>query len=178
MRPESGTAVQDVDYPRLRERLLTDGQVLDWTGGGGRGLAPAKLGGVVVDNAAATFVGEWTSSDATSGFVGVDYVHDGDDAKGVKSATFTPQLPQAATYEVRIWATPLPNRATNVPVTIRLPEGERRLTVNQRSGPGTDGFVVLGTFSCPAGDAVSVTLGTAGTDGHVIADAVQFIERP
>ena len=175
---ESGTALQDVDYPRLRERLLADGQVLEWTSGGGRGLDPAKLAGVVVDNAAAKLTGEWTPSGTTPGFVGADYLHDGNDAKGTKSATFTPVLPKAATYEIRLWATPIANRATNVPVTVRLADGERKVTVNQRLGPGKEGFVVLGTFSCPAGDAVSVTLGTAGTDGHVIADAVQFIERP
>jgi len=175
---ETGTPVQDVAYAALRERLLADGQVLEWTGGGGRGLEPAKLGGVVVDNAAARFVGEWTTSGATPGFAGADYVHDGDEAKGAKSATFTPRLPKAATYEIRLWSTPLANRATNVPVTVRLTDGERRLTVNQRTGPGKDGFLVLGTFPCPAGEAVSVTIGTAGTDGHVIADAVQFVERP
>jgi len=32
---EAGTAVQDVDYGRLRERLIADGQALEWTGGGG-----------------------------------------------------------------------------------------------------------------------------------------------
>lgn len=29
---EAGVAVQDVSYDRLRERLLADGQVLEWTG--------------------------------------------------------------------------------------------------------------------------------------------------
>ena len=31
---EAGTAVQDVDYGRLRERLIADGQALEWTGSG------------------------------------------------------------------------------------------------------------------------------------------------
>jgi len=175
---DSGVPVQAVDYPTLRARLLADGQVLEWTGGGGRGLEPAKLGGVVVDNAGATLIGEWTPSTTTPGFVGGDYLHDGDEAKGAKSVTFTPVLPRAATYEIRLWATPLVNRATNVPVTIRLADGERRVTVNQRTGPGKEGFVVLGEFPCPAGAGVSVTVGTGGTDGHVIADAVQFLEKP
>ena len=29
---DAGCAVQDVDYAKLRERLLADKQVLDWTG--------------------------------------------------------------------------------------------------------------------------------------------------
>jgi hypothetical protein len=176
---QSGVPVQDVDDARLKERLLADGQVLEWTGGGGRGLDPAKLEGVVVDNAASRVVGDWTSSGATAGFVGADYLHDGDDGKGTKSVTFIPRLPKAADYEIRVWATPLANRARNVPVTIRLPDGERRLSIDQRKGPGKAGFVAIGTFSCPMGDRVSVTIGTDGTDGHVIADAVQFVEaRP
>jgi len=28
---DGGTSVQDVPYDRLRERLLADGQILDWT---------------------------------------------------------------------------------------------------------------------------------------------------
>jgi len=175
---DGGGSVQDVDQERLRERLLADGQVLEWTGGGGRGIDPARLAGVVVDTIAARLEGDWTASTATPGFVGPEYLHDGNAAKGEKSATFTPRLPQPGTYEIRLWATALGNRATNVPVTIRLPGGERRLAVDQRTGPGREGFVVLGSFSCPAGDAVSVTISTAATDGHVIADAVQFIPRP
>ena len=130
---------------------LADGQILKWTSGGGRGLDPAKLAGVVIDNAAAKLTGEWTPSGTTPGFVGADHLHDGNDAKGTKSATFTPVLPKAATYEFRLWATPLVNRATNVPVTLRLADGDRKVTVNQRAGPCKEGFVVLSTFSCPAG---------------------------
>jgi hypothetical protein len=33
---EAGVAAQDVDYPRLRERLLADGQVLEWKGRGAK----------------------------------------------------------------------------------------------------------------------------------------------
>jgi hypothetical protein len=33
---EAKTAVQDVDYPKLRERLLADGQALEWKGKGGK----------------------------------------------------------------------------------------------------------------------------------------------
>jgi hypothetical protein len=42
---ETGSAVQDIDYAALRKRLLADGQVLEWTGPGDRGLEPTKRGG-------------------------------------------------------------------------------------------------------------------------------------
>ena len=170
---EGGKAVQDVEYGALRVRLLADGQVLEW--GGANAIEPAKLAGVVVDNAAARVVGEWKASTSIGGFVGPDYLHDDAAAKGKKSVTFTPRLPAAGDYEIRLWATPGANRATAVPVTVRLADGERTVTVDQRNGPGTAGYVVLGTFPCPAGEGASVTIGTAGTAGHVIADAVQFV---
>src|SRR5262249_17822462 len=49
---DQGVDVQQVDYKRLRERLLRDRQVLDWTGPKrtGAGLDPRKLPGVVVDD--------------------------------------------------------------------------------------------------------------------------------
>jgi len=53
---------------------LADGQVLEWTSGGGRGLEPANLPAEVVDNAAAKRTGEWAPSGTTPGFVGADYL--------------------------------------------------------------------------------------------------------
>src|SRR6476469_2415826 len=45
------TDVQKVDYAKLRERLLADQQVLDWTGPkGARGVDPKTLRGIVVDD--------------------------------------------------------------------------------------------------------------------------------
>ena len=168
---EQGSSVQDVAYPRLRERLVADGQILEWA----EGAEAVALAGIVVDNATARVVGAWKKSGSKGGFVGADYLHDGDESKGTKSVTFTPRLPVAGDYEIRLWVTPDGNHATNVPVTIRLAEGDRRLSVDQRNGPRKSGFVSLGSFSCPAGESVSVTIGTDGTSGHVVADAVQFI---
>jgi hypothetical protein len=48
--------VQDVPYAKLRERLLADGQILKYAAparGDAGGHDPAKLAGVVVDDAAA-----------------------------------------------------------------------------------------------------------------------------
>jgi hypothetical protein len=47
--------------------------------------------------------------------------------------------------------------------------------VNQQKGPAETGFVSLGMFACPAAAPITVSISTAGTDGFVVADAVQFI---
>ena len=176
---DRGVAVQDLPYDALRERLLADGQILEWTGPVRRsavGRALESIRGVVVDNGAAEVDGAWTASQSIDGFVHVDYLHDGDADKGEKSVRFVPDLPAAGLHEIRLYSTPSSNRATNVPVSIAVGGrviAERR--VDERRDPGPEGHVVLGAFELPAGRETSVTIFTAGTDGHVIADAVAFV---
>ncbi len=81
---EQGLSAQDVPYASLRERLLADGQVLEYQGqvGGVLGLDPAKLPGVVVDDTKAVLHGSWQESHSAKGFVGDGYQHDGNSADG------------------------------------------------------------------------------------------------
>jgi hypothetical protein len=179
---EGGVAVQAVDYAALRERLLADGQVLEWTGpvrAAATGRDPRSLEGVVVDNQAAVLAGAWTTSTATAGFVGADYVHDGAEGKGAKSATFTVAIPKAGGYEIRVWYPPGPNRAAAVPVTVAWPGGTRTFRIDQRrtTSDATGGYESLGRLPLPAGDT-RVVIETGGTSGHVIVDAVQFVAVP
>jgi hypothetical protein len=176
---DANAAVQDIDYSRLKERLLADGQVLEWTGPvktATQAIDPKTLEGVVVDNVDAKFTGQWASSASISGFVGTDYLHDGNEQKGQLSATFIPNLPRPALYEIRIYYTPNPNRATNVPVSVRIGEQEvKAVQMNQRVTPKLGKYAVLGKFSAPAGRALWVTIGNKDTDGYVVLDAVQFV---
>jgi hypothetical protein len=76
---------------------------------------------------------------------------------------------------VRIAYTANPNRATNTRVTVGSTEGERTLMLNQQQKPPDGVFHSLGTFQFDAGQAACVTITNAGSDGHVIVDAVQFL---
>ncbi|MFM7209512.1 MAG: FAD-dependent oxidoreductase [Verrucomicrobiota bacterium] len=175
---EAGTSVQDVPYPRLKERLLAVNQVLDFvpTAPVGRGVAKSTLPGIVIDDDQAELKGFGSVSTSTPGFVGEGYRHDGNDGKGAQSAKFTPDLPKAGRYRVAFSYGPNTNRAGNVSIRIRHADGESTVTVNQKSAPSGDKpFHPLGTFDFKSGREGWVEISNAGSDGYVIADAVQWL---
>jgi hypothetical protein len=180
---DDGIDVQKVDYAKLKARLLADKQVLEYAAppkpaGSDPGLAPARLSGIVVDDEKAVFTGAWTVSNSAVPYVGTGYRHDGDAGKGEKSVRFEAALPAAGRYEVRLAYTPHANRSKAVPVVVRHADGESKVAVDQTRKPTHEGaFVPLGMFRFDAGKAV-VEVSTAGTSGHVIADAVQWVPAP
>jgi len=173
--------VQAIPIERLVAKLAGQGAVLSPenlpgpAGAGGLGLDPAKLAGVVVDDEQASKVGDWLSSAAVGPFIGQGYRHDGGKANGSGRIRFTPKLPAAGRYEVRLYSTPNPNRATNTPVAVCSVEGERVVRINQRKPVKEGAPIVLGVFEFGAGEGGWVEVRNDGADGHVIADAVQFV---
>jgi hypothetical protein len=185
MAVDQNVAVQDVAYANLRDKLLADKQVLEWKGpkpgpkGGSPAAAaidPKSLPGVVVDDEQAKLTGAWTGGSVIHPFVGAGYRHDGNADKGALTARYEAKLPAAGRYEVRVSYSTNANRATNVPVTVRHAGGEAAVKVDQRK-PGAIGkaWHSVGTFEFAAGEPAVVTISNAGTDGHVILDAVQFV---
>jgi hypothetical protein len=177
---DNGTSVQAVDYGALKARLLATGQVLDFVvpaaAGGAHGVDKAKLPGVILDDTAATLKGFEQTGHVSGNYVGDGYRHDGNAEKGAMTARFSPTLPSAGKYRVAVSYSVNGNRATNVPVTIRHAQGETKVLVNQKLKPAVDGlFHVVGTFEFAAGQDGWVEISNAGTDGHVIVDAVQWL---
>lgn len=174
---DANVNVQQLDYGKLRERLLADGQVLEWKGPIAQvasGMDAQKLSGIVLDDSAAEKTGDWQVSSSVSGFVGSGYVHDGNANKGKARITYKLSIPELGEYEVRLWYTANPNRATNVPITIQHVAGEAKLVVNQRKAPPQEGrYISLGPFKFDKSAAIVIS--NAETDGHVIADAVQLV---
>jgi hypothetical protein len=176
---DDNLAVQDVPYEQLRERLLKDGQILDYQ-------VPTKAGkhanlpGIVVDDHEAQFIGDWKSSGAGKDFVGNGYRHDNNvrGGKEISKARFDAKLPKTGKYEVRLSIPHNTNRASNVKVVVRHQGGEKILTINQREEPPIDGlFHSLGVFPFAADVAGVVTISNENADGYVVADAVQFLRK-
>ncbi|MEO1982683.1 MAG: FAD-dependent oxidoreductase, partial [Fuerstiella sp.] len=164
-------AVQDLAYDELKTRLLADGQVLEMDDP--YAISSRKLKGTVVDDRAASFVGQWQQSAANKPFVDGGYQHNGNTDRGQKSAVFETQL-KPGSYEVRLSYPPNSNRAKNVPVTVIHTTGTKTIIVNQQEKPPINGvFVSLGRFSFS--DVARVEISTADTNGYVIVDAVQFL---
>ena len=167
---DAGVSVQDVPYEKLRERLVRDGQILNY----GVSHQQTQLDGIIVDDTKANLSGDWKQSTLFAGYR-MGYKHDGDARDGKSIASFSAKLPKPGKYEVQIAWTSNPNRATNVPVLIKHDQGEGNFLLNQREDPNMDiGFHRLGEFSF--GRKAEVIISNRGTDGHVIIDAVRWVK--
>lgn len=140
-------------------------------------VAQAKdLAGIIVDDEQAKRVGAWTESQVIKRYIAAGYRHDDNRNKGEKTLTFVPTLPASGRYEVRLAYTYGPTRAENAPVTVFGADGERTLLIDQRLPPPIDGrFISLGEYNFERAGQSFVIVATEGTNGYVIADAVQFL---
>jgi hypothetical protein len=175
---DRNTAVQKVEYAALREQLLKDGQILEWTGapsqGGVNPDAPIpKLDGIVLDETDATLRGDWQTG-SFAGRVGRAYLHDGNVGKGEKSATWAPDISADGTYEVIFHWVPNPNRASNVPVSVTA---DGKTTVTKIDERDKSGAKSLGKYPLTKGKSLQVEVKTDSTDGHVIIDGVQLLKQ-
>jgi hypothetical protein len=174
--------VQEVSYAKLREQLLKDGQVLEYTSPDKPKTSktfvdPKRLPGIVVDDDDAELSGEWQISSASSSYVANGYRHDGAAKDGKASARFSAKLPAAGRYEVLFAYPPNGNRASQVAVEIQSADGKKNLQVDQRKAPADGLFHSLGVFEFAANHVATVTITNAGADGYVVIDAVQWRKK-
>ena len=165
---EDGISVQQVPYEKLVVKLRADGQALTF------GDSQQVTSGIVVDNADSNVIkiGDWTSSTATGGYYGPDYLVDGNTGQGTKSIRFVPDLPASGTYTVALRWPALANRATNVPVSVIHNGGVYKRTVNQELN--NNEWVTLGSFEFSAGNTGSLLIETTNANEYVIADAARW----
>ncbi|MDF1813505.1 MAG: FAD-dependent oxidoreductase [Verrucomicrobiales bacterium] len=169
---DSGVPIQDIDHDVLKKTLIDDGQILEWQHAPKR----PKLNGIVLDDSAATFTGEWTTSSATGSVIGRNYRHDAGKERGSKSATFTPRIPKTGNYDVRLLYTSHENRATNAVVVISSQGKETKVLQNQELPPMKDGEPrSLGVFTFQQGTVNEVTLLNRDANGIVSVDGLQLV---
>lgn len=137
-------------------------------------IDPAKLEGIVIDDADADLTGPWSKGEGLKPFVGDHYSFGS--AKGA-SARFAFAVKESGTYEVRVFWQPHENRGKSVPVTVLGADGEKVITLNQsKPAGGKQGDHSLGKFKFNAGEEAAVIFRTEGAKGNVHLDAVQVLK--
>lgn len=167
--------VQDVPYDVLRERLIQSGQVLEFENPTDGRILASSLPGIVVDDLDAARTGSWASSHASSHWIGDGYVHDNNNKDRVSTLRFETKLPESGIYQVAVSYPQNSNRATAVPVTIEHASGKQTVAIDQTKPTDANHFVTLGTFSFDRAKPAAVIISNEGTNGHVVADAVQWL---
>ena len=139
-------------------------------------ISISDLPGIVVDDTEAQKVGFWKSSTHYGPFIGESYVSDNNEDKGEKTITFTPKLPKAGRYEIRVAFNAGPNRAESATATILHADGEDLKSFKLATGnlKGLQ-FASLGTFRFEATGQGFVLITNAASQGYVTVDAVQFL---
>ena len=171
---DSDIPVQEVPYDQLKKRLVSDGQILELEGPPPNTDGAINLDGIVVDDSRAELRGSWVHSAAIGPYFRKGYCHDDDGGKGYRTAKFKAKL-KSGRYEVRLAYPANENRATNVPVTVYHAGGENHDN-DKPARPSYRGqATLLGTFEFK--DYGSVFITNKGTNGYVIADAVQFFKK-
>lgn len=165
---DGNLAVQDVPYSALRPALLAAGQSLGDSSSGPETIVDNT------DTARVTVTGSWTSANSSPGFVGTDYLHDGNAEQGAKQVFYQAPSGTRGIRRVFLRWTSNANRATNAAVEIRHRDGTATVSINQRQNGAKWNLIGIHPFAGAAGEGV--TIKTTGANGYVIADAVGFSE--
>lgn len=137
-------------------------------------LPDAKNPQIIVDNtdAACTFDSPWPTSVYTGGYIGANYMQDGNtDANPLKWAKWTPGILKEGKYRVYMNWTAGNGRPTKAPVEIQSADSITNLTVDQTNNGAMWNY--LGTYRFKVGTQSYVKLSAAAL-GSTIADAVLF----
>ena len=134
------------------------------------------LAGVIYDDTDAAKFGDWIESKENANRFGPGYLHDDGKDKGAKRVVFQGSVHENGLYEVRVAYSADKTRARNIPITVEAWGEKHSLTLDQTKPPTIGGLLEpIGRFRFEKGGRNNVIIGTSGTKGTVIVDAVQFI---
>lgn len=166
---------QKVERLELSMRLKVERDFME-TVAGKKALTKLPLAGVIYDEASAELVGDWKQSSLSKNRFGDFYIRNDKQGQGTKKAIFRGALPETGIYEVRLAYPAKANCDKRVPITVEAFDGVHEIIFDQTKKPSIGGlFQPIGRFHFEKGGRVNVIVGTQGTKGFVIVDAVQFI---
>lgn len=177
---EQEVSVQKISFPKLKNQLLEDGQILELIEDNiiaqGKGINPENLSGMVVDGEKIKLLGQWEKSSSLRPFVGDGYYHDGNGGKGMRSAVFSFIPQKSGLHELKVSFVPAGNRAGSVEYKVEDEKGQSKITIDQRKkGEFDDIWYSLGSYEYKKGKTYSVSLDNQDTQGYVVADAIRVI---
>ena len=141
-----------------------------------KGINPAKLPGIVIDDAAAELTGNWQSTGSLAGFVADNYAYSNSPNA---TARFRFSVTRPGRYEVRAAWIPHENRAQQASVSIDSLAGVQTVTIDQtRPTDSENGFGKLGVFEFDTSRNFSVLFETTNSKGMVHIDAIQLVPIP
>ena len=176
------TTVQALPYDILRKHLLAQGQILDLPElpplpKPPLSIDPAKLPGIVLDDAEAKLTGEWAHSVNFKPYIGRGYLHENRVGNGQASATFQFTVSETGRYELWMAYSAHPTRATNVPVLINSGDRRQHLQVDQTQPlPAGSPFRKIGEVELLDETPTTINITNTDTDGFVILDALQLLK--
>jgi hypothetical protein len=131
---------------------------------------PPVVDDIIVDDPEATYVGTWSTSTISPGYIGSGYRYRWA-GFGSNTATWEFNILTAGNYEVFVRWTEGTNRATDAPYTVYHAGGSTTVDKNQQTSGGQ--WISLGSYNFNTGTN-SVRL-TDAANGVVIADAVMLV---
>ena len=139
------------------------------------GTAPA-ITNYIIDNLAATVVGDWSTNTTSGDKYASDYRFNYA-GTGNSYVEYRPNLQVEGNYNVYEWHPQGSNRTTEAPIEITHATGTSLIRINQQANGGT--WVFLDTFRFAAGSNGYVRIKNNFTTGIVVmADAMRFSLAP
>jgi hypothetical protein len=181
-----GVPVQDLEYAKLRQRLLAQKQVLDLPDvsappSASGSVAAETLSGIVLDDTNAELTGDWSHSTNFKPHIGRGYVFSGEKdsaskGDGKSTATFRFKVPKSGEYQLSMAYSAHETRATNVPVIVAKGSQTKVFTVDQTQPlPRGQHFKSVGNVHLESGVETVITISNRQTEGFVIVDALQLL---
>ncbi len=137
------------------------------------GVDPTGLPGVVVDDRQAECIGQWTQGSGLPGYIGWGYRYANPDSGAC--ARFLLTSPQGGSYQLELAYRAHANRGSDVPVRWLHRKIWRDASVDMRTEPRADGFVVIGKLELKPGEQVECVVASAGAGGYVCIDACRLV---
>ena len=133
----------------------------------------------MLDDSTAELAGTWSSSTTLKPFIGAGYRYAGSKGEandGSASATFRFTVPRAGIYQFSMAYTPDASRAINVPVSFSSGTKQTSFSVDQTVAlPAGSTYRLIGSVPLVSDQETVVTIGTTGTMGFVMLDAIHLI---